>query len=78
MMLAGDNSKLVDPVPALAHSHDAFPHLNTIDGYANREKITVGSYDRQDTVEDWALHRWLRENGAAEEENVLLLSEGLA
>jgi hypothetical protein len=35
------------------------------------------AYDWQDAAEEWALHRCLRENGAAEGENVLLQSDDL-
>ena len=34
-------------------------------------------YDWQGVVEEWALHRWLRENGAAEGEIVLLQADDL-
>lgn len=54
----------------------ALVHLSKIDGCAIWE-VTVGSYDWQDAAEEWALHRWLRENGAAEGENVLLQSDDL-
>jgi hypothetical protein len=43
----------------------AFVHLSKMDGCAIWE-VTVGSYDWQDAAEEWALHRWLRENGALE------------
>jgi hypothetical protein len=51
-------------------------HLSKVDGCAIWE-VTVGSYDWQDAAEEWALHRWLRENGAAEGENVLLQLDDL-
>jgi hypothetical protein len=54
----------------------ALVHLSKVDGSAIWE-VTVGSYDWQDAAEEWALHRWLRENGAAEGENVLLQSDDL-
>jgi hypothetical protein len=54
----------------------ALVHISEIDGCAIWE-VTVGSYDWQDAAEEWALHRWLRESGAAEGENVLLLSDEL-
>jgi hypothetical protein len=54
----------------------AVVHLSKVDGCAIWE-VTVGSYDWQDAAEEWALHRWLRENGAAEGENVLLQSDDL-
>jgi hypothetical protein len=55
----------------------AVVHLSKVDGCAIWE-VTVGSYDWQDAAEEWALHRWLRENGAAEGENVLLQLDDLA
>jgi hypothetical protein len=54
----------------------AVVHLSKVDGCAIWE-VTVGSYDWQDAAEEWALHRWLRENGAAEGENVLLQADDL-
>jgi hypothetical protein len=54
----------------------ALAHLSKVDGCAIWE-AAVGSYDWQDAAEEWALHRWLRENGAAEGENVLLQSDDL-
>ena len=55
----------------------AVVHLSKVDGCAIWE-VTVGSYDWQDAAEEWALHRWLRQNGAAEGENVLLQLDDLA
>ncbi len=55
----------------------ALVHLSNVDGCAIWE-VTVGSYDWQDAEEEWALHRWLRENGATEGENVLLQSDDLS
>ena len=52
----------------------ALVHLSKVDGCAIWQ-VTVGSYDWQDAAEEWALHRWLRENGATEGENVLLQSD---
>ena len=49
-------------------------HASNADGCAIWE-ITVGTYDWQNAAEEWALHRWLRENGAAEKEAVLLRFE---
>jgi hypothetical protein len=54
----------------------AVVHLSKVEGCAIWE-VTVGTYDWQDAAEEWALHRWLRENGAAEGENVLLQSDDL-
>jgi hypothetical protein len=54
----------------------ALVHLNKVDGAAIWD-VTVGSYDWQDAAEEWALHRWLRENGATEGENVLLQADDL-
>ena len=52
----------------------ALAHVSTIDAMAIWE-VTVGRYDWQDATEEWALHRWLRENGAADAEMVLLKLE---
>jgi hypothetical protein len=54
----------------------ALVHLSKVDGCAIWE-VAVGSYDWQDAAEEWALHRWLREHGAAEGESVLLQSDDL-
>ena len=54
----------------------ALVHISKVDGCAIWE-VTVGSYDWQDAAEEWALHRWLRENGAADGETVLLQSDDL-
>jgi hypothetical protein len=54
----------------------AVVHLSKVEGCAIWE-VTVGTYDWQDAAEEWALHRWLRENGAAEGENVLLQLDDL-
>ncbi len=75
------NVKLFDLGLAPAHIQDAirpiaFVHLSKVDGCAIWE-VTVGSYDWQDAAEEWALHRWLRENGAAEGESVLLQADDL-
>ena len=54
----------------------ALVHVSMVDATAIWE-ITVGSYDWQDAAEEWALHRWLGENGAAEGELVVVkLDEG--
>jgi hypothetical protein len=55
----------------------ALVHASKTDGCAIWE-VTVGTYDWQDAVEEWALHRWLRENGAGEQETVLLECDDLA
>jgi hypothetical protein len=55
----------------------ALVHLSKMDGCAIWD-VTVGAYDWQDAAEEWALHRWLRESGAAEGENVLLQADDLA
>ena len=52
----------------------ALTHLSTVDAEAIWE-VTVGTYDWQDAAEEWALHRWLRENGANEGETVLVKFE---
>jgi hypothetical protein len=75
------NVKLFDLGLAPDHIQDAIRpiamvHVAKIDGCAIWE-VTVGSYDWQDAEEEWALHRWLLENGAAEGEQVLLQSDDL-
>ncbi len=54
----------------------AMAHVSQIDGCAIWE-VTVGLYDWQDAEEEWALHRWLRDSGAAEGEHVLLQLDDL-
>ncbi len=49
----------------------AVVHVSKVDGVAIWE-VTVGTYDWQDATEEWALHRWLQESGAAAGESVLL------
>lgn len=49
----------------------ASAHVSTVDANAIWE-VTVGTYDWQDDAEEWALHRWLREGGAAVGETVLV------
>lgn len=73
--------KLFDLGLAPAYIQDAIRpkalvHLNTTDGCAIWE-VTVGTYDWRDATEEWALHRWLRENGAVDGENVLLQADDL-
>jgi hypothetical protein len=68
--------KLFDLGQAPAYIQDAIRpiaivHVSRVDGCAIWE-VTVGSYEWQDATEEWALHRWLRENGAADGETVLL------
>ncbi len=53
----------------------AFAHVSTVDASAIWE-VTVGTYDWQDAAEEWALHRWMRENGAMEGEGVLVKMDG--
>ncbi len=55
----------------------AVVHLSRVDGCPIWE-VTVGTYDWHDAAEEWALHRWLRENGAVEGENVLLQADDLS
>ncbi len=55
----------------------ALVHVSTVDGSAIWE-VTVGAYNWQDAAEEWALHRWLREGGAAEGEIVLVQSDDLS
>jgi hypothetical protein len=55
----------------------ALAHISTVDACAIWE-VTVGTYDWQDAGEEWALHRWMRENGADEGEIVLVKLEGLS
>ena len=52
-------------------------HVSSVEGTAIWE-VTVGTYDWQDAAEEWALHRWLRESGAADGEIVLLRSDDLS
>jgi hypothetical protein len=52
----------------------ALTHASTVDGDAIWE-VTIGTYDWQDAAEEWALHRWMRESGAADGEIVLVKSE---
>ena len=52
----------------------ALAHVSTVDATSIWE-VTVGTYDWQDAAEEWALHRWLRENGATEGEFVLVKLE---
>lgn len=49
----------------------ALAHVSTVDETAIWE-VTVGSYDWRDAVEEWAMHRWLRDGGAADGETVLV------
>jgi hypothetical protein len=52
-------------------------HVISVEGSAIWE-VTVGTYDWQDAAEEWALHRWLRDSGAADGEIVLLRSDDLS
>ena len=49
----------------------AVAHVSAVDATAIWE-VTVGSYDWQNAVEEWALHRWLRDGGAVDGERVLV------
>ncbi len=71
--------KLFDLGQAPAYIQDAIRpiaivHVSRVDGSAIWE-VTVGSYEWQDAAEEWALHRWLHQSGAAEGETVLLQSD---
>jgi hypothetical protein len=50
----------------------ALTHVSAVDA-TSIWQVTVGSYDWQDAAEEWALHRWLRESGAANGELVLVM-----
>ncbi len=68
--------KLFDLGQAPPHIQDAirpiaFVHVANSDGCAIWE-VTVGSYEWQNAAAEWALHRWLRGNGAATGEKALL------
>jgi hypothetical protein len=52
----------------------ALVHVSTVDATSIWE-VTVGTYDWQDAAEEWALHQWLRANGAADGELVLVKLE---
>lgn len=72
--------KLFDLADAPAHVREAIrpialAHVSAVDGDAIWE-VTVGTYDWQDAAEEWALHRWMRETGAADGEAVLVKMEG--
>jgi hypothetical protein len=43
----------------------ALAHVSTVEA-ASIWEVTVGTYDWQNAAEEWALHRWLRANGAAD------------
>ena len=75
-MAAYRNVKLFDLTEAPDVVRDAIrpialAHVSAVDDVSIWE-VTVGSYDWQDAAEEWALHRWLRENGAADGEIVLV------
>ena len=66
--------KLFDLADAPAYVRDAIrpialSHVSTVDADAIWQ-VTVGTYDWQDAAEEWALHRWMRENGATDGETV--------
>jgi hypothetical protein len=52
----------------------ALTHVSKVDGTAIWE-VTVGKYDWRDAPEEWSLHYWLRDNGASEDEIVLVQSD---
>ncbi len=52
-------------------------HVSCVEGTAIWE-VTVGTYDWQDAAEEWGLHGWLRESGAADGEIVLLRADDLS
>jgi hypothetical protein len=52
-------------------------HVSSVEGIAIWE-VTVGTYDWQDAAEEWGLHDWLRQSGAAEGEIVLVRSDDLS
>jgi hypothetical protein len=52
-------------------------HVSSVEGTAIWE-VTVGTYDWQDAAEEWGLHDWLRESGAANGEMVLVRSDDLS
>ena len=52
----------------------ALAHVSTVDA-ASIWEVTVGTYDWQDAAEEWALHQWLRANGAADGELMLVKLE---
>lgn len=52
----------------------ALAHASPLDASAIWE-VTVGSYDWRDAAQEWALHDWLRENGATNGEVVLVKME---
>lgn len=79
-MTAYRTIKLFDLGDAPAHVREAISpialaHVSTVDASAIWE-VTVGTYDWQDAAEEWALHRWMRENGATDGEGVLVKMGG--
>ncbi len=78
-MSAYKNVKLFDLGEAPAFIRDAISpiarvHVSTVDACAIWE-VTVGAYDWQDAAEEWSLHRWMRESGAVDGEQVLVKLE---
>jgi hypothetical protein len=68
--------KLFDLAEAPGEIRDAVrpvarAHASALDESAIWE-VTVGTYDWQDAAEEWAMHRWMQENGAVEGETVLV------
>jgi hypothetical protein len=49
----------------------ALAHAGRLDAAAIWE-VTVGSYDWREAKEEWALHDWMRQNGAVDNEVVLV------
>lgn len=52
----------------------AVAHAGRLDATAIWE-VTVGSYDWREAEEEWALHDWMRQNGATDGELVLVRVE---
>lgn len=52
----------------------ALAHVSVVDASAIWE-VTVGTYDWRDAANEWALHDWMRENGATDGEVVLVKME---
>ena len=52
----------------------ALAHVSALDASAIWE-VTLGTCDWRDAAEEWALHDWMRENGATNGEAVLVRME---
>ena len=61
-----DVQKVIRPI--------ALAHVSVVDASAIWE-VTVGTYDWRDAADEWALHDWMRENGATNGEVVLVKME---